>query len=88
MKNKKAIITEFGKPSVIQIVEENIPEPNANEARIKFEASTVSATDIFIRKGIYPLLKQKPPFTLGYDFVGIVDKVGERVINVKKGDRV
>ena len=88
MKNKKAIINEFGNPSVIQIVEETIPEPKQFEARIKIEASTVSATDIFIRKGIYPLLKQKPPFTLGYDFVGIVDKVGKDVTNVKVGDRV
>jgi NADPH2:quinone reductase len=88
MKNKKAIINEFGKPSVIQIIEENISEPKQGEARIKIEASTVSSTDIFIRKGIYPLLKQKPPFTLGYDFVGIVDKVGEGVTNVKVGDRV
>jgi NADPH:quinone reductase len=88
MKNKKAIIKEFGKPSVIQIVEENIPEPIKGEARIKIEASTVSSTDIFIRKGIYPLLKQKPPFTLGYDFVGIVDKIGEGVTNVKVGDKV
>jgi NADPH2:quinone reductase len=88
MKNKKAIINEFGNPSVIQIIEENIPEPKQFEARIKIEASTVSATDIFIRKGIYPLLKQKPPFALGYDFVGIVDKIGEGVTNVKVGDRV
>jgi NADPH:quinone reductase-like Zn-dependent oxidoreductase len=88
MKNKKAIIKEFGKPSVIQIVEENIPEPNHGEARIKIEASTVSSTDIFIRKGIYPLLKQKPPLTLGYDFVGYIDKIGEGVTNVKVGDRV
>lgn len=88
MKNKKAIINEFGKPSVIQIIEGNIPEPKQGEARIKIEASTVSSTDIFIRKGIYPLLKQKPPFTLGYDFVGIVDKIGVGVTNVKVGDRV
>jgi NADPH:quinone reductase-like Zn-dependent oxidoreductase len=88
MKNKKASIKEFGKPSVIQIVEEDLPEPKQGEARIKIEASTVSSTDIFIRKGIYPLLKQKPPFTLGYDFVGIVDKLGEDVKNVKVGDRV
>jgi NADPH:quinone reductase-like Zn-dependent oxidoreductase len=88
MKNTKAIINEFGKPSVIQIVEENIHEPKNGEARIKIEASTVSSTDIFIRKGIYPLLKQKPPFTLGYDFVGMVDKIGEGVTNVKVGDRV
>ncbi len=88
MKNKKAIIKGFGKPSVIKIVEENLPEPHAGEARIKIEASTVSSTDIFIRKGIYPLLKQKPPFTLGYDFVGIVDKIGGGVTHVKVGDRV
>ena len=88
MKNKKAIIHEFGNPSVIQIMEEDIPEPKQFEARIKIEASTVSSTDIFIRKGIYPLLKQKPPFTLGYDFVGIVDKIGESVTKVKVGDRV
>ena len=88
MTNKKAIIKEFGKPSVIQIETENIPEPKAGEARIKIEASTVSSTDIFIRKGIYPLLKQKPPFTLGYDFVGIVDKIANDITNVKVGDRV
>ncbi len=88
MNNKKAIIKEFGKPSVIQIVAEAVPEPKEHEARIRIEASTVSATDIFIRKGIYPLLKQQPPFTLGYDFVGIVDKVGQGVTNVSVGDRV
>jgi NADPH:quinone reductase-like Zn-dependent oxidoreductase len=88
MKNKKAIIGEFGKPSVIQIIEEDLQEPKQGEARIKIEASTVSSTDIFIRKGIYPLLKQKPPFTLGYDFVGVVDKISEGVTNVKVGDRV
>jgi NADPH:quinone reductase-like Zn-dependent oxidoreductase len=88
MKNKQAIINEFGLPSVIRIVENEMPQPKPNEARIKIEASTVSATDIFIRKGIYPLLKQKPPFTLGYDFVGIVDAIGADVKNVKIGDRV
>ncbi|MBC7887462.1 MAG: zinc-binding dehydrogenase [Ferruginibacter sp.] len=88
MKNRKAIINEFGTSAVIKIIEEEIPEPKAGEARIRIEASTVSATDIFIRKGIYPLLKEKPPFTLGYDFVGIVDKVGEGVYNIKVGARV
>jgi NADPH:quinone reductase-like Zn-dependent oxidoreductase len=88
MKNKQAIINEFGLPSVIKIVETIISEPKPNEARVKMEASTVSATDIFIRKGIYPLLKQKPPFTLGYDFVGIVDAIGTDVKNIKVGDRV
>jgi NADPH:quinone reductase-like Zn-dependent oxidoreductase len=88
MKNRKAVIYEFGEPSVIQIIEENLPEPKSGEATIRIEASTVSSTDIFIRKGIYPLLKQKPPFTLGYDFVGIVEKIAENINHVKVGDRV
>jgi hypothetical protein len=33
MKNKKAIIDEFGKPNVIKIVEENLPEPQAGGVR-------------------------------------------------------
>ncbi len=88
MKNRKAIIKDFGRPSVIEITEEELPEPQFDEVRIKIEASTVSSTDIIIRKGIYPLLKQKPPFTLGYDFAGIVDKIGDDVENVRIGDKV
>ncbi len=89
MQNRKAIINSFGSADEIQIINQpNLAQPNANEVRIKIEASTVSRTDIFIRKGIYPLLKQKPPFTLGYDFVGSIDAVGSNVTNLKIGDRV
>jgi NADPH:quinone reductase-like Zn-dependent oxidoreductase len=88
MKNKKAVITEFGSPSVIQILREDVPEPKFGEVLVKIEASTVSSTDIFIRKGIYPLLKNKPPFTLGYDFVGTVEKLGPGTTTLRLGDRV
>ena len=36
-------------------------------------------TDVIIRKGQYPDLKEKPPFTPGYDTVGEVDALGEGV---------
>jgi len=88
MKNRQAIVPEFGPPEVITIVEADLPEPLPGQVRVRIEASTVSATDIFIRKGIYPLLKGDPPFVLGFDFVGIVDKVASDVTFISLGDRV
>jgi len=89
MKHRKAIIKQFGSANEIHIVNENhFPELKPNEVLIKIEASIVSATDIFIRKGIYPLLKEKPPLTLGYDFIGKVEAVGNNVTKWKIGDRV
>ncbi len=32
-------------------------------------------TDTMIRKGKYPEVKEKPPFSPGYDMIGIVDKL-------------
>jgi NADPH:quinone reductase-like Zn-dependent oxidoreductase len=41
-----------------------------------------------IRKGMYPDVKEKPPFVLGYDLVGVVDKIGAYVQGLSIGDRV
>lgn len=86
--NKKVVIKKFGAPEVIEIVAEPIPEPASGEARIKVEASTVNTTDTLIRKGIYPLLKDKPPFTLGYDLVGRIDRLGAGANDFNIGERV
>lgn len=89
MKWRKAIISDFGKQDNIQIIQvSQPPELKPNEVLIKVEASTVSATDSLIRKGIYPLLKEKTPFTLGYDFVGRIEQLGSNVTHWKIGDRV
>lgn len=88
MQNKKALIRAFGPPDVIEVVSDHAEEPKPGQVRVRIEASTVSSTDVFIRKGIYPLLKQKPPLVLGYDFVGIVEKLGAGVETVNMGDRI
>lgn len=36
----------------------------------------------------HPITKEKVPLTLGHEFSGIVDEVGEGVSKFKKGDRV
>lgn len=72
------------------------PEPGAVEpffefeiqamlARIKVQAASATFTDVMVRKGIYTGLKEKPHFPPGYDFVGVVDKLGPAANTLKVG---
>ena len=89
MSYKKIIITKFGDPEVMQLVEESsLPEPKSGEVRVKVSKTSANFTDIMIRKGKYPDVKDKPPFSLGYDMVGVVDKLGKGVEDLRVGDRV
>ncbi|MEM9667786.1 MAG: NADPH:quinone oxidoreductase family protein [Pseudomonadota bacterium] len=63
------------------------PEPGPGEIRLKIEAASVNFPDILICQGKYQL-KLDPPFTPGMDMAGIVDAVGEGVIDLKVGDEV
>jgi NADPH:quinone reductase-like Zn-dependent oxidoreductase len=89
MSYKKVIIREYGTPDVMQVVEEaDLPEPGADEVRIKVLKTSANFTDMMIRKGKYPEVKEKPPFALGYDMTGMVDKAGSNVTSFKAGDMV
>ena len=89
MSYKKVIITEFGGPDVMKVVEEAaLPEPAANEVRIKVQATSACFTDTMVRKGVYFDLKEKPPLSPGYDLVGVVDKLGTDVSTLKVGQTV
>ena len=86
---KRVVIEKFGGPEVLKVVEEStFPEPGPGELRIKVLTASANFTDVMIRKGLYPDVKKKPPFTPGYDMVGIVDKMGENVTRFREGDRV
>jgi NADPH:quinone reductase-like Zn-dependent oxidoreductase len=89
MSYRHVIITEFGGPEVLKMVEEAaLPEPKSAEVRVKVQVTSAAFTDVLIRKGLYPDVKDKPPFSPGYDMVGIVDKLGEAVTRFKVGQRV
>lgn len=86
---KRVVITEFGGPEVLKMIEETkLPEPKSGEVRVKVLVTSASFTDTWIRKGTYTGVKEKPPFSPGYDMVGVVDKLGEGVIYLKMGQRV
>ena len=86
---QRVIITEFGGPEVLKVIEEAaLPEPGPGEVRIKVLATSACFTDTMVRKGAYVEVKDKPPFSPGYDVVGVVDKLGAGVTRLKVGQRV
>jgi len=88
MQPRAAMVAVFGEADTIQVVPHDVPTPGAGEVRIRVEASSIQFTDTVIRRGIYPERKEKPPFSLGYDLVGLVDQVGPGVDDLSIGDRV
>ncbi len=84
----KRIIAECrGGPEVLILAEEEIPEPGPDEVRVKVLAAGVAFGDLLWMSGVVPG-SPKPPFSPGYDFVGVVDKLGIRVEGLAVGQRV
>jgi NADPH2:quinone reductase len=80
VKSKRIIVSKFGGPEKLQLIEEEIPEPRANEVRVKILFAGVSLADILMREGVHPeSLFKRRPFSLGWDIVGTIDKLGEKV---------
>ena len=86
---KYVIIKKFGGTEVLEVVDGcSMQQPKALEVRVKVLTVSAAFTDAVIRKGIYPEISNHLPVTPGYDMVGIVDKLGPGVDNVKVGDKV
>lgn len=82
-------ISAFGGPENLRTVTENhLPEPGPGQVRVKVLTAGTGFTDTIIRRGQYVDVKDKPPFTLGYDWYGLVDAIGEGVTTFKPGDPV
>jgi NADPH2:quinone reductase len=84
---KRVVVDHFGGPEVLMVVEDEVPRPGLGEVRVRVLAAGVSFTDAQLRVGTY-LGVPKPPFTPGYDLVGIVEELGPGCSRLKVGDRV
>ncbi|OUC12146.1 MAG: oxidoreductase [Alkalinema sp. CACIAM 70d] len=78
MKYRHIVITHPGDSSVLRMVEDERPDPQSGEVRVRILATGVAFTDIMMREGVYPGVP-KIPYSPGYDIVGIVDGVGAGV---------
>src|SRR6056297_3429212 len=82
-------LNAFGGPEEMELeTVPDLPEPGAGEVRVRVLVTSAAFTDVMIRKGMYPDVKDKPPFIPGYDMVGIVDKTGPGTSRSRPGDRV
>ncbi len=87
-KYRRVVVTRHGGPEVLQAVEEDLPEPEAGEVRVKVLAAGISAYDLMFRQSGTLPGTPRPPFTLGEDVVGVVDKLGEGVSTLEPGQTV
>jgi NADPH:quinone reductase-like Zn-dependent oxidoreductase len=86
MKYKHVVISHYGGPEVLQVVEDEIPSPRPGEVRVKILTAGIAWGDILKRRGLG--MGTLTPFTPGYDIVGVVDKIGEGVSSVEVGQMV
>ena len=84
MKHTRIIVTHYGGPDALQVVEEECPEPKAGEMRVRVLAAGVSLPDVLAREGVHPETP-RVPYTPGWDLVGIVDEIGEGVSGFELG---
>ncbi|MET0209289.1 MAG: NADP-dependent oxidoreductase, partial [Burkholderiaceae bacterium] len=86
---KAVRIHDYGGPEVLRLEDAPLPAIGAHDARVRIVGASVNPVDWKIRQGhLRSMLAYPLPLTLGWDFSGIVEAVGERVTRVKPGDPV
>jgi len=88
VKNHHVVVSRHGGPDVLQLVEDDLPEPGAGEVRVKVSAAGVSAFDLIYRRWGRLPGSPRVPFILGEDVVGVVDKMGAGVSSLEPGQTV
>lgn len=64
-----------------------VPEPSAGTVRVRLHAAALNRLDVFTLGGL-PGVSIVPPWVMGADGAGVIDKAGEGVTSVSVGDRV
>ena len=87
MRYTRIIVTHYGGPDALQVLEEECPEPKRGEVRVRVLTAGVALPDLLMREGVHP---ETPPlpFTPGWDLVGVVDRLGDGVSGIEPGQIV
>src|SRR5574338_511957 len=87
LKHARVVVTRYGGPDELHVVEEERPEPKRGEVCVRVLAAGVCLPDLMMREGIHPETPRLP-FTPGWDLVGVVDRLGEGVAGIEPGQTV
>ena len=86
MRHTRIVVSHYGGPDELRMVEEECPEPKRGEVRVRVLAAGVSLPDVMAREGIHPETPRLP-FTPGWDLVGVVDRLGPGVSPAQSGSQ-
>jgi NADPH2:quinone reductase len=87
VRHTRIIVTRYGGPDALQVIEEECPQPRRGEIRVKVLAAGVSLPDVLAREGVHPETP-RVPYTPGWDLVGTVDQIAEGVAGFEPGQIV
>jgi NADPH:quinone reductase-like Zn-dependent oxidoreductase len=83
------VLDDFGGPDVLRLGEVEVPAAGPGQIRVRLRYAGVGPTDLAIRaghlKGVFPA---GPGAVLGFEGAGVVESVGDGVLNVAPGDEV
>src|SRR5262249_39562382 len=82
MRHTRIIVTHYGGPEALRVVEEECPAPKPGEVRVRVLTAGVSLPDVMMREGMHPETPRLP-FTPGWDLVGVVERLGAGVSDVE-----
>lgn len=86
---KAVVAHEYGGPEVLKLEDVPVPTPKENEVLVRVVASGVNPADPLIIGGKYAReFGTHLPLIPGYDMAGIVERAGEKVTRLKRGDAV
>lgn len=85
---KRVVVDHYGGPEVLRVIKDEVPQPGPGEVRVGVLAAGVSFTDAQMRAGTYIAGAPKPPFTPGYELVGVVEELGRGCTTLSVGDRI
>ena len=94
---KAVVVTKFGGPEVMRLVD--LPKPSAGpgEVVVKLAFVGINFKDVYLRTGVYKARPKGPsgisyepkfPFVLGLEGAGTVEEVGAGIEDLVPGDRV
>ncbi len=93
---KAAVVTKYGSPEGLQVIDIEKPTLKANEILVKIYATTVTFGDAFLRRMIFPVRLVFGLFMgglgkgkiLGHEFAGEIEAVGEEVKLFNPSDQI
>ncbi|WP_137111193.1 NADP-dependent oxidoreductase [Rhodobacter sp. SY28-1] len=86
---KAFVVDKYKKKGALRLADMPDPQVGENDVLVRIQATAINLLDSKIRDGEFKLfLPYRPPFILGHDLAGTIEKIGANVRGFKVGDEV